>query len=221
TLLAAFKVLLHYYGKSDDIVVGTDVANRRRAETDNVIGLFVNQLVLRTKLSGDLTFQEMLGQVRKTCLEAYLHQDLPFDRLVEVLNPLRDLGRNPLFQVMFGFHNAPPPVLNLYGLMLESLNVKNAHAMFELSLYMIETPQGLAGTWTYHTDLFKPSTVCRMSDDYERLLDQIVSDPAIKLKKMIAFLTAINEDRREKQQQKFIEARRQKLGNARRKRSVL
>src|SRR5215469_9318506 len=106
-LLAAFQTLLFRYTGQEDIIVGTDVANRNRSEIEGLIGFFVNQLVLRTKLSGEQTFRELLRQVRNVALNGYLHQDLPFERLVEALRPERHLSRTPLFQVKFVFHNLP------------------------------------------------------------------------------------------------------------------
>ena len=118
TLLAAFKVLLHRYTSQDDLVVGTPIANRNRLETEGLIGFFVNALVLRTDLSGNPSFRELLRRVREVCLAAYGHQDLPFERLVEELHLERDLSRNPLFQVMFVLHNTRCETMELPGLTL-------------------------------------------------------------------------------------------------------
>jgi hypothetical protein len=220
TLLAAFYILLHYYAESDDIIIGTDVANRQRAETENLIGMFVNQLVLRIKLSGNPTFQEVVGRVRSVCLEAYVHQDVPFDRLVEALNPVRDLSRNPLFHVMFGLQNEPLPALSLVDLTLESLKIEKEQAVFELALYMMESDEGWSGVWTYHTDLFKTSTIVRMSEHYERLLGEILADPTIRLSRLVTVLAAADGERRNTQREKFIDARRRMLGAAKLKNSA-
>ena len=116
TLLAAFQILLYRYTGQEDMVVGTPIANRTRTEMEGLIGFFVNTLVLRTDLSGDPTFRELLRRVRSTCLEAYAHQDLPFEKLVEELHPERNLNRTPLFQVMFVLQNTPQEAIELAGL---------------------------------------------------------------------------------------------------------
>jgi non-ribosomal peptide synthetase component F len=123
TLLAAFQTLLYRYTQQEDIVVGSPIANRNRSEIEGLIGFFVNTLVLRTDVSGNPTFQELLGRVREVTLGAYAHQDLPFEKLVEELHPQRALSRHPLFQVVFGFENAPMEALELPGLTLSPLTI--------------------------------------------------------------------------------------------------
>jgi len=216
-LLAVFNVLLQYHSDSDDIVVGTDVANRSRSETESVIGFFINQLVLRTDLSGNPTFTELVKRVRQVSLEAYAHQDLPFDRLVEVLNPERNLSHNPLFQVMFGFQSLPPQKLELSGLTLSGLSVENEKTVFDLALYMSDTPAGLIGTWTYHTDLFEAATITRMSEHFETLLSRIVEQPDITLEELQAHLAATDRERDDAKRKEFLENRRKKLKNVRQK----
>ncbi|MHC5719512.1 MAG: condensation domain-containing protein, partial [Nostoc sp.] len=124
TLLAAFQILLHSYTDQDNIVVGTDIANRNQAEIEGLIGFFVNQLVLRINLSENPNFRELLARVRQVTLDAYTHQDLPFDKLVESLNPERNLSREPLFQVKFVLQNQPVPPLALSGLTLKLLEIE-------------------------------------------------------------------------------------------------
>src|SRR2546421_5332266 len=121
TLLAGFRVLLARYSGQEDIAVGTPIATRTRAEVEGLIGLFINTLVLRTDLSGNPSFQEVLGRVREVALGAYAHQDMPFEQVVEVLQPERDLSRSPLFQVLFGLQNAPRPTEGLAGLAIRPL----------------------------------------------------------------------------------------------------
>ncbi|WP_414574316.1 condensation domain-containing protein, partial [Nostoc sp. CCY 9925] len=133
TLLAAFKVLLHRYTKQDDIMVGTPIANRNRTETEGLIGFFVNTLVIRTELSDNPSFQKFLTQVREVALGAYAHQDLPFEKLVEELQPERNLSHTPLFQVMFVLQNAPIPPLKLSGLSLSPLKLNTTTAKFDLT----------------------------------------------------------------------------------------
>src|SRR5262249_859398 len=152
-----FKVLLQYYTQRDDLVVGVDFVNRSRPEVEEVIGMFVNQLVLRTDLSGNPSFRELLRRVSKVAIQAYAHHDLPLDKLVDILKPQRSLSRNPLFQVMFGLQNIPKPILELPDLVLEYWKLETRTAVFDLSLYMSETQQGLVGLLRYNTDLFEPA----------------------------------------------------------------
>ncbi|HZG51628.1 MAG TPA: condensation domain-containing protein, partial [Pyrinomonadaceae bacterium] len=177
TLLAAFKVLLRSYKAGDDIVVGTDVAGRSREQTEGLIGFFVNQLVLRTELSGNPTFRETLARVRETALSAYAHQEVPFDKVVETLNPERDLSRNPLFQVMFGMNNAPRPALDLGGLKLSNVALDNETAVFDLSLYVTDMRDGLVGLLRYNADLFESGTANRLLRRYEILLGLAAERP--------------------------------------------
>ncbi|MBW4500877.1 MAG: amino acid adenylation domain-containing protein [Scytonema hyalinum WJT4-NPBG1] len=182
TLLAGFQVLLQRYANQDDIVVGTDVANRNRAETESLIGFFVNLLVLRTDLSGNPSFQELLLRVREVTLEAYAHQDLPFEKLVEALRPERSLSNtSPLFQVLFVLQNASMPALELPGLTLSQLEVENKIARFDLALFLTETEQGIVGKWQYNADLFDAATITRMTGHFEMLLNSIVAQPDARI----------------------------------------
>ncbi|MFN6571992.1 non-ribosomal peptide synthetase [Dendronalium sp. ChiSLP03b] len=177
TLLAAFKTLLYRYTGQTDILVGSPIANRNRAEIESLIGFFVNVLVLRTDLSGDLSFQELLARVKSTALEAYVHQDLPFEKLVEELQPNRDLSYNPLFQVMFVLQNVPKPNLNLTDVSITYEESYNGTSKFDLTLFMEDSEQGLVATCEYNTNLFNADTVTRMLGHLQTLLTSIVSDP--------------------------------------------
>jgi alpha-ketoglutarate-dependent taurine dioxygenase len=181
TLLAAFQVLLSRYSRQDDIVVGTDVANRNRIETEGLIGFFVNLLVLRTDLSGNPRFIEAIKRVKEVALGAYEHQGLPFEKLVEELRPERDLSRNPLVQVLFVMQNAPQEALELPGLTLSDFEINGGVSRFDLALFMTETEQGLKGSWMYSTDLFDATTLARMSGHLETLLGNIVAQPDARL----------------------------------------
>ncbi|MBA3714469.1 MAG: non-ribosomal peptide synthetase, partial [Pyrinomonadaceae bacterium] len=181
TLLAAFQTLLMRYTSQDDIVVGTPIAGRSQAETENLIGFFVNTLALRTDLSGDPSFKEMLARVKEVTLGAYTHQDVPFEKLVEELQPERTLSRTPLFQVMFGLHNMPGQASELSGLKLSGLPLDIGKSQFDLSLFMFEGAEGLSCVFEYSTDLFDASTVRRMLGHFERLLGGIVADPDQRL----------------------------------------
>ncbi|WP_404791155.1 condensation domain-containing protein [Altericista sp. CCNU0014] len=184
TLLAAFNVLLHRYTQQIDIVVGTPIANRNRAELEGAIGFFINTLVLRSDLSGDPSFRALLGRVREVALGAYAHQDLPFEVLVEALQPERNLSRNPLFQVMFALHNVPMAPLELADLTLESLKSETGTAQVDLSLDLVETPEGLLAELEYSTDLFEAETIARMLGHFQVLLTGIIANPDQKLSQL-------------------------------------
>src|SRR5205823_11377530 len=155
-----------------DVAVGTPIANRTRAELEGLIGFFVNTLVMRSNLSGNPSVRELLGRVREVCLGAYAHQDLPFERLVEELNPERDLARSPLFQVMLVLQNAPTYRLQAGGLELEGLAQQEAWAKFDLVLSLGENQEGgLSGECVYASDLYEAETVKRMLEHWKRLLE--------------------------------------------------
>jgi amino acid adenylation domain-containing protein len=192
TLLAAFQIMLRYYSGNDDIVVGTDVANRNRGETEGLIGFFVNQLVMRTDLSGDPSFREVLARVRETALGAYAHQDLPFDKLVEAINPERDLSRTPLFQVKLLLQNTPRETLSLPGLTVNRFEFESGIARFDLVLSLTDSPAGLSALIGYNSDLFEPETIDRMLGHFQTLLQQCVADPQRRLSQLSP-LTPIEE----------------------------
>jgi amino acid adenylation domain-containing protein len=177
TLLAGFQLLLSRYTGQQDIAVGSPIAGRTRRDTDHLIGFFVNTLVLRTQLSGALSFRGLLGQVRERTMEAYEHQDVPFEKLVEELRPERDLSRPALFQVMFSFLNMPFSELELPGLKLSSLNIPLAIEKFEMSLFAGEQQDRIQGSLSYRTELFAESSMRRLLGHFENLLTEIVSAP--------------------------------------------
>ncbi|MDZ8023959.1 MAG: amino acid adenylation domain-containing protein [Nostoc sp. DedQUE11] len=212
TLLAAFKTLMHYYTKQDDIVVGTDVANRNFPEIENIIGFFVNQLVLRTNLGGNPTFEELLKRVREVTLTAYEHQDMPFDQLVLALKPERDLSRTPLFQSKFVLQNAPILPLELEGLKLKiAEEIDNGTAKFDLLLTMWETEQGLSGSLEYSTDLFNATTIAKFITDYEIILRAVVAQPNIRFTSIKEILATAEKQRQDAKQEEFKQARSQKF----------
>ncbi|MGH7829948.1 MAG: non-ribosomal peptide synthetase, partial [Candidatus Binatia bacterium] len=184
TLLAAFQTLLHRYTRQNNIVVGSPVAGRTRAETEELIGFFVNTLVLHGDLSGNPTFLELLARVRDMALGAYAHQDLPFEKLVEELQPERDLSRNPLFQVWFALQNVPRQALELAGSTVKPLEMESRMAKFDLALSMVEVGENLMGSLEYNTDLFESATIARMSGHFETLLEGIVADPGRRLSEL-------------------------------------
>ena len=177
TLLSAYAVLLGRLGGADDIVVGSPVANRNRRETEELIGFFVNTLPLRVDLSGDPDFVELLRRTRGACLEAYAHQDIPFEHLVEELAPARDLAHAPLFQVVFALQNAAAQEVEFPGLTTEFLEVETGTAKFDLTLAMEERGGELAGALEYNADLFDPASAARMARQLQMLLAGLVADP--------------------------------------------
>ena len=183
-LLAAWGALLHRYSGQNDLVVGTPVAGRHRIETEALVGFFVNLLALRIDLSGDPTFLELLARVRRTALEAYDHQELPFETLVEELRPDRDLSSNPLFQTMFVFQNAASDELQLHGLATRPYPVEKGAAALDLTLIVASTPQGLKGKLEYSTDLFEPATVDRMADHLRTFLAGAMRHPNRRLSEL-------------------------------------
>ncbi|HEV2733755.1 MAG TPA: amino acid adenylation domain-containing protein, partial [Longimicrobiaceae bacterium] len=181
TLLAAWQALLGRYAGQDDVIVGTVIANRTRAELEGLIGFFVNSLVLRGDLSGEPAFRELLGRVRETTLGAFAHQDLPFERLVEELAPERSLAHNPLFQVVFALQNTDRGVLALGDIEMEPLGLDEGGARFDLSATLFEDGERLVGHIEYRTDLFEGSTVERMAGHFRLLLEAALADPERRL----------------------------------------
>jgi amino acid adenylation domain-containing protein len=188
TLLAAYQTLLHRYTGQDDIVVGSPVAGRDRIELESLIGFFLNMLVLRTDLSGNPTFRELLSHTRELCLEAYANQDVPFERLVRELQPQRDVSHNPLFQVTFALQSNPTCPLNLAGLTVEDVDMGSGIAPFDLHLFIVEEERGLRGWLIYKRDLFDPSTVERWASHFQTILKAIVVNPEQRLSE-ISLLT--------------------------------
>jgi hypothetical protein len=181
TLLAGFKVLLAQSSGQEDIVVGTPIAGRTRAETEGLIGCFVNTLVLRTDLSGDPTFLEVMARVRETALGAYAHQELPFERLVEELQPERDTSQAPLFSVMFVLQNVPRTERRLHGLTMRHIELDKGTSKFDLSLGLAEKAGGLRGVLSYSTDLFDRATIDRLVSRYQMLLAAVAAAPERRL----------------------------------------
>ncbi|HLC42887.1 MAG TPA: amino acid adenylation domain-containing protein [Methylomirabilota bacterium] len=194
TLLGVFQTLLHRYTQQSDFCVGSAIANRRWRETEGLIGMIVNTVALRADLAGNPSFRELLGRVRRTTLDAYANQDLPFDKVVEALRPERSLSHSPIYQVLFTFHDAPMPSLELPELtidLLEGLN--NGSAKFDLNVAMIPRSEqrvglgaggearGVTVVWEYSTDLFDETTVDRMLGHFQTLLESVVANPGQRL----------------------------------------
>ena len=192
TMLAAFQTLLHYYSGAVDFAVGSPIAARVRAETEGLFGFFANTLVMRANLEGDPSFLDLLEQVKQTALGAFQHQEMPFDRLVEALNPDRDTGRHPLFQVAFVLQNAPWPDATLPELSLSPIALDTGTSKFDLTVMAREERDGLAVSAEYRTQLFDAPTIRRMLGHFRRLLEAIAADPGRKLSE----LTIMDADER-------------------------
>ncbi|HEX8474391.1 MAG TPA: amino acid adenylation domain-containing protein, partial [Pyrinomonadaceae bacterium] len=188
-MLAAFKVLLSRYSGQEDILVGTGIANRRSREMEGMLGMIINTVVMRTDLSGNITFRELLKRVRQVCLDAYAHQDMPFEKLVEELQPQRSLSYMPLFQVFFGFLDTPMRNMELPGLTLELMEAHNNSAKFDLNVIFIlhaeqrigitddPVSHEITGLFEYNTDIFKDETITRLVRHYQTLLESVVANP--------------------------------------------
>ena len=177
TLLAAFQLLLHRYTAQEEIVVGSPIAGRTRPELEDLIGFFVNSLVLRNDFSGNPSFKELLARVRQVCLDAYAHQDVPFEKLVETLRPERSLGQSPLFQIMFVLENTPKEALKFGDVAVTSLDLDTELAKYDLTVSMHEETEGLQAVFNYSADLFDGATITRMLGHFQTLLQGIVENP--------------------------------------------
>ena len=180
-LLAAFQALLHRYSGQADIAIGTPIAGRNRTETEGLIGFFINTLVLRTDLSANPSFAELLGRVRDVALNAYSNQDIPFEKLVEELNPQRSLSQTPLFNILFAAHSLATPSSELPGLSQRPYEVFNGAAKCDFYLSVITRETGLTLRAEYDAELFEPATVERMLRHYRTLLETLVADPAVRI----------------------------------------
>ncbi|HEY7617539.1 MAG TPA: condensation domain-containing protein, partial [Terriglobales bacterium] len=186
TLLAGFVVLLHRYSGQDDIVVGTPIANRNRAEIEGLIGFFVNSLVLRVDVSGDPSFRELVRRVKEVALGGYAHQDLPFEKLVEELHPQRDLSRNPLFQVMFQLLTELRPATSAMSVEpgLTPVAVERGTTQFDMAIDLWAGSDGLSGQVEYSTDLFNHATITRLISHYCTLLESAAADPGQRISEL-------------------------------------
>ncbi|MFN6501591.1 MAG: amino acid adenylation domain-containing protein [Nostoc sp. DedQUE01] len=193
SLLAAFNILLYRYTDQEDILIGSPIANRNRAELEGILGLFVNTLVLRNNLSGNPSFRELLHRVRQVTLDAYAHQDLPFEMLVEKLQPERDLSRNPFYEVMFVLQNTPTSVQEVSGLTLHTLEFDSGTSQLDIFLSMFESQEGLTGCLEYNTDIFDATTISQFIKNYQTLLENIVANPEQHIYDL-SLLTPVEEE---------------------------
>ena len=217
TMLAAFQTLVLHYTRQPDIVLGTDLANRTTTQTEALIGFFVNLLALRTDLSGDPTFAELLHRVREVALGAYAHQDLPFDKLVEELQPERSLSHNPLVQVLFVQQNTPRVVSPLPGLELTQFPLGDLPSKFDMAVFVSESDKGVAGSWLYDPDLFDATTVARMAAMYQLIIERATASPSLRLSELIAVVADEEQKHRVAQHKEFQQLSVQKLKSVKRK----
>ncbi len=178
-LVAAFQTLLYRYTAQDDILIGTAISDRKRPEVQGLMGFFLNTLVLRTDLSGNPTFREVLRRVREVVLDAHAHPDIPFEYLVKELQPERNLSQNPFFQVLLSLE--PPLFTHPSGWTLTQMDVETETTKFDLTLELDDRPEGLIGRFEYSTDLFDAATIARMAGHWQTLLEGIVMDPTRRL----------------------------------------
>ncbi|RYZ33853.1 MAG: non-ribosomal peptide synthetase, partial [Myxococcaceae bacterium] len=183
-LLAGWQVLLSRYSGQQDISVGSPIAGRTRAEVEGLIGFFVNTLVLRAQVEGEGSFRKLLAQVRETVLGAYEHQEVPFEKLVEALQPERSRSHSPLFQALFALQNVPMGEVQLPGLTLKPVDFEGQTSKFDLSLFLTETPQGLSGAVEYSTELFEAATVRRMVEHLRVLLEAVLENPEVSVTRL-------------------------------------
>ncbi len=215
-LLAGFKVFLASISGQQDLLVGSPVAGRTRTELEPIIGMFMNTLVLRTVLAGDPTFGEIVRRVRTTALEAYDHQDLPLERLIDAVLPARGAGRPPLYQVWFVLQNQEAPRLDLPQLRAESLSLPPVFTKFDLALNLSEDPTGIAGQLEYATDLFDEATVRHFASTFISVLTRALENPELRLGELVAGAKAAQQAARSEERLDFQRSLRSSLMNVRR-----
>ena len=211
TLLAAFKTLLYRYTGQCDLLVGTPMANRERPETEKLIGVFLNTVLLRSKITDGLTFKEFLGQIRQVALEAFKHKDLPFEKLVEELHPRRDQARTPFVQVWFAMQNTPPTGIELPGLSVGPAPIRSSSSQFDLELLLWDKDDRIQGNFKYNASLFNASKVARMADVFTCLLRHIAQHPEVRISALVELLDEAEEKRQLMKQQARQESNRKKF----------
>jgi hypothetical protein len=216
-LFTAFNVLLSRFSGERDLLVGTNIANRNRIETESMIGFFVNMLVLRTRLSEDQSYRQLLEQVRNTTLDSYAHQDVPFEKIVEELRPERDLSRSPFFQVVFTLQNTPPKGLKLSGLNITGVPIELSATTYDLIFNLMDTGQGLIASMTYNKNLFDAGLIDRMVGSAETLLSTVVANPDLSLSELEIILRQSDARRIAAAERQFAETRKRKLQSVKRR----
>src|SRR6185503_10118322 len=216
TLVSAFQLLLHYHSGQTDIVVGTDIANRNLVETEQLIGLFKNQLVLRTDLSGDPTWRELLAQLRQVTLDAYANQEVPFEKLVEKLKPPRVEGRTPIFQAKIVLQNAPSSALDLPGLKLEIMGADTGATKFDLLLNVTAMTRGLLAQMAFNSTLYSGSWATRFVEQLEMILAEVALNPDVRMKELTRLLADSDSRLQALKEQQLGQARQESFKKIRR-----
>ena len=201
TLMAVFQAMLSKYSGEEQIVVGTDLANRTMPETERMIGFFINLMAVRTDLSGNPTFRELLGRVREGLLESYAHQEVPFPKIVQEVQPERSTSHNPIVQVLFVMQNIPQVKRELAGLRVDPFTVPVTTSKFDLAVFVVEKPEGLLGYWVYSTELFERATIQRMLLHFGNLLQGAVAQPDTRLS-ALSMLTSEEVEQQEVERKK-------------------
>jgi len=217
TLLAAFQILLACVTGDDDIMVGSPTAGRSRAETENLIGYFVNTIVLRTRVHDDLSFRKILSQVREHALGAFAHEDVPFEKLVDELGVPRSLEVNPLFQVWFVLQNALVERQEWQDLEAESINIESHVTRHDLQLSLWEAPSGLEGAFTYGTDLFEAKSIRRIAAQFNALLVSVSARPDIKLSETRSVVKEAGRAFEQQQAEQLEDTSRERLRSVKRR----
>jgi hypothetical protein len=235
TLMAAFETLLHHRTGQDDIVIGTAIADRNHEQLENLIGFLINMLVLRTDLSGNPEFRELVHRVKETTLGAYTNKDLPLTQLVKEIQPERDLGRTPLFQVEFslltpevnpavygyGLGSGVAQTSELLGLVATTFPVRYDNARYDLAVFLWDMPDSISGVIEYRTDLFERETIDRMAEDFKTVLHIVAERPHVTLDELVSHLEDVSERRNVDAVEQYDQSLRRKLQSIRRRRSTL
>jgi hypothetical protein len=210
-LMAVYQAMLSKYSGEEQVVVGTDLANRTMPETERMIGFFINLLAVRSDLSGNPTFRELLRRVREGLLEAYAHQEVPFPKIVQEVQPERSATHNPIVQVLFVMQNIPRAKRELSGLKVEPFDVPVTTSKFDMALFVGERPDGLFGYWVYSTELFDRATIQRMLRHFTNLLDSVAADPDARL----STLTMLSPEEVAQQESEKKQRKQSQLGKLR------
>ncbi len=216
TMLAAFQILMAYYTRQTDIVLGTDLANRNDIRLEGIAGFFVNLLVLRADLSGNPSFAELLQRVRDISLSAYSHSDVPFEKLVEELQPERSLGWNPLVQALFVQQNLPRGTFAMRGLEASGFPLP-VDSKFDMAVFVTESAEGTVCNWVYSTDLFEAATIVKMGNLYRAILGEVSAKPELKMNDLLQYLAESERESRTLEHKEFRELSSQKLKTIRRR----
>ena len=216
-LLAVIKAVLHKNSGHEDIIVITGIANRNWEETEDLVGFFINTLPLRTDLSGNPSFRELLRRIRRVCLDAYAHQDLPFEKIVSALQLERDPSRMPFYQVSFNLQNVPMPSVELSSLTITPIEVDTKLAKSDLAFVLEDTGSGLKGSLISNSGLFDPATIARMTQNFQMMLSNVITQPDVRLMDMVANVVDSEKQQSQQQENEFKTLSHRKLAQVKRR----